>query len=535
MTTPTSGLAPPPPTTPDITNTIIPTQDDFSECTHQTTSSQPLSLKHRISRLLHYQPPATKWDPTTPPKFTLKLNILFAFAGCFTVANLYYSHPILNVLATDFSVSYEKVSQIPTLAQAGYAIGLLLLNPCGDIFRRRRFVLCLVAFTAALWVGLCVTGSFEVFSAISFITAITTVTPQLMLPLVGDLAPPHRRASALSIVTAGNLLGILIARLLSGIVTEFTSWRTIYWVAFGLQWLILVLLWAFMPDYPSTNPGGLNYFRMMWDMARMLKTYPVLVQACVVGFCNSAPFTSYWTTLTFLLADRYHYSSVVIGLFALIGIAGIVVTPLFSRVVIDKFVPLFSVLLGEVISLTGIVIGTYTGLYSVAGPCIQAFALDMGLQISQIANRSAIYSCAPTARNRINTVYMLATFLGQITGTSAGNKLYAQGGWVSSGSLSVAFVGFTFFVVATRGPWEKGWVGWGGGWSIRKKDHLSADGKTADKAMHGRSETPSPVGEEQDIEATEPRTQTEKALEESAGEDGEDPMRRGNDEKEARR
>ena len=71
-------------------------------------------------------------------------------AGAFTVANLYYSHPILNILARDFDVPYVKVSEIPTLAQAGYAVGLLFLCPLGDMVERRPFVLGLVFFTATL-------------------------------------------------------------------------------------------------------------------------------------------------------------------------------------------------------------------------------------------------------------------------------------------------------------------------------------------------------------------------------------------------
>jgi predicted MFS family arabinose efflux permease len=187
-------------------------------------------------------------------------------------------------------------------------VGLLFLCPLGDIFKRRPFVLSLVFCTATVWIGLCLTKSFKVFAAISFLTGITTVTPQLMLPLVGDLAPPHKRAAALSIVSAGNLLGILIARLLSGIVTNYTSWRNIYWIALGLQYSIFSLLWLFMPDYPTTNTGGMNYFKLLWSILLMLKKHPVLVQSCLIAFCTSAPFTDFWTTLTFLLAgDPYNY------------------------------------------------------------------------------------------------------------------------------------------------------------------------------------------------------------------------------------
>ena len=79
------------------------------------------------------------------------LNVLFAFAGAFTVANLYYSYPILNILAHDFNVPYEKAAEIPTLMQAGYASGLLFLCPLGDLFPCRPFVLLLVLFTATMW------------------------------------------------------------------------------------------------------------------------------------------------------------------------------------------------------------------------------------------------------------------------------------------------------------------------------------------------------------------------------------------------
>ena len=292
-----------------------------------------------------------------------------------------------------------------------------------------------------------------------------------MLPLVGDLAPAHRRASALSIVVSGLMLGLLVARLLSGVVTEYTSWRNIYWLAFALQYLIFILLWFFLPDYPSTNPNGLNYFKMLWSIITMLFKHPILVQTCLVGFCTSTTFTSYWTTLTFLLAgEPYNFSPLYIGLFAFIGIVAMFFGPPYSRLVIDRFVPLFSVIVGELICITGISIGTFTGTFTIAGPIIQAFMLDVGLQMSSIANRSAIYAIEPKARNRVNTAFMVSVFSGQIVGTSVGNTLYAQGGWHKSGSASVGFIGAALCICFAKGPWEKGWVGWSGGWGIRRRD-----------------------------------------------------------------
>lgn len=302
-----------------------------------------------------------------------------------------------------------------------------------------------------------------------------------MLPLVGDLAPPHKRATALSIVVCGLTLGILVARVLSGTMTNFVSWRYVYWMSFGLQYAIFFLLWAFMPDYPSTNPGGLNYFKLLWSIIVMIPKHPLLVQAMLISFFTSATFTSFWTTLTFLLAGPpYYYEPLIIGLFALIGIAVMVFAPLYAKNVTDKFVPSFSVLVGLTCCLIGITLGTYIGTFTVAGPILQAAFLDFGMQTAQIANRSAIYSIAPKARNRVNTAFMVATFCGQLMGTSAGNHIYASHGWIGSGSASVGFIGAAILFTLARGPYETGWIGWHGGFSIRKKDKMSADGKTAE-------------------------------------------------------
>ncbi|RMZ86726.1 hypothetical protein DV736_g6048, partial [Chaetothyriales sp. CBS 134916] len=487
-------------------------QDGHGDCERAPVETVELSHpSQRPSRLLqalsvlNWKPRWCRWDPDSPPKFSIWLNILFAFAGAFTVANLYYNHPILNILAESFDVPYLTISHVPTLMQGGYATGLLFICPLADLFPRRPYTLLLVFFTATMWIGLCVTNNLTVFLVLSYLTAVTTVTPQIMLPLVAELAPPEKRTFSLSIVVSGNLLGIVLARILSGVVTNYTYWRNIYWIALGLNYGIWSMLWLFMPDYPSANPNGLNYFSMLWSIPVMCKRHAVLVFAGIVSYCNSAAFMNYWTTLTFLLAGPpYHYNSVYIGLFALIGIAAILVGPVYAKYLIQPFLPWFAVVIGEAISLAAVVIGTYTGRHTVAGPIIQALGLDAGFQITQIANRAAIHSVEPQGRNRVNTAFMLFTFLGQLTGTSAGNKLYERGGWVASGSLSVGLICLALFLCAIRGPLETGWYGWSGGFCLR--EHLASpeikqsptERFDIEIQNHGDGQVDSPSGKESD-------------------------------------
>ncbi|KAL8404634.1 hypothetical protein RB594_009478 [Gaeumannomyces avenae] len=413
-------------------------------------------------------PKATWFDPENPPEFTLSLNILFTAAAAITVGNLYYNQPVLNMMAHTFGVSFERASSVATLMQAGYAGGLLFLCPLGDFFKRRPFILGLIALTAILWLALCLTTSFAVFQAVSFMCGFTTVTPQLMLPLVSELAPPHRRASALSIVVAGFSSGVMLARVLSGIVANYTHWRNVYWVSFALQHALLAALYLGMPDYPSKSAARFSYPRMLWSIFVMLATEPALVQAGLAAFCMSAVFTSYWTTLSFLLSSPpYGFGPLEIGLFGLIGLFVIFWGPPFGRIVLDRLTPLVPALGGLVLNLVGVTIGTFTGTSTVAGPIVQALLNDVSMQATNICLRVHVYGIDPAARNRINTAYMLASFCGQLTGTAVGNRLYALGGWTYSGSCSMALTGFAILICLARGPREKGWVGWAGGWNPR--------------------------------------------------------------------
>lgn len=226
-------------------------------------------------------------------------NVVFGFASTFTVASLsvlhipprrsseltelgrrYYVQPILIVLATKFNVDYSTVANLPTLLQGGYATGLLLITPLGDLirfvrgipaerradFRSRRELLLLLVSCGAVLTIILPFVPLSGFSVICYFLGAASVTPQILLPLAADLAPPHKRASALSIVLAGLLFGILFARVLAGVVAQQTSVDVVWYISFGLQLLILGMLWGMVPDYPAKN-SHLTYRHILASMA----------------------------------------------------------------------------------------------------------------------------------------------------------------------------------------------------------------------------------------------------------------------------
>ncbi|TFA97535.1 Putative uncharacterized transporter [Trichoderma ghanense] len=416
-----------------------------------------------------WTPPWLRWNPDKNYEMSWAMACFFGFVAAFSVANLYYTHPVLHILAQDFDITDERASLVPTLLQAGYATGLLFIVPIGDIVRRRPMIISLVFVTSLIWLGCTLAKKFEVFLGLSYVVGLFTVTPQLMFPLTVRYAPARHRPTMTAIVMSGLVFGILVARLLSGIVAQYSHWRNIYWMSFGLQISIVVSALLFMPDFPVLRPGA-TYPGILLKMVQLPFQQPVLTQSALIAFLLMGMFTSFWTTLTFQLAGPpFHLSTLVIGLFALVGMSPVLFSPIFSRLVMTRLHPSATLIIGHLILLTAVSIGTFTGTFSLAGPVIWASIGDFGMNVVTVSNRMAFANIEPTAQNAVNSVYMVSTFCGQLFGTSVGNTLYASGGWIRSGSLSLGLVGGGLLLVLVRGPHEKGWIGWSGGWEVRLK------------------------------------------------------------------
>src|SRR5581483_468285 len=76
----------------------------------------------------------------TTTRMDRRLVWLLAIACCISVANLYYSQPILADIGRSFHMSVNEAGFIATLGQLGYASGLLFIVPLGDRYNRRTLI-----------------------------------------------------------------------------------------------------------------------------------------------------------------------------------------------------------------------------------------------------------------------------------------------------------------------------------------------------------------------------------------------------------
>ncbi|KAK2685930.1 hypothetical protein QWA68_015997 [Fusarium oxysporum] len=176
----------------------------------------------------------------------------------------------------------------------------------------------------------------------------------------------------ISIVSGGLFMSILLARIISGVITQYESWRIVYWISFGLRYLMLIMLFLFLPDYrPVHSSGHITYFKIIYTIVTIPLRQSLLVQTSMMAFFVGAAVVSYWTVLTFLLSSSvFNLSTLAIGLFALVGMPPFLINPVLSSFITDRYRPTYSAIIAIMIGIAGVLIGNFAGTFPLAGPII---------------------------------------------------------------------------------------------------------------------------------------------------------------------
>ncbi|KAG9308522.1 major facilitator superfamily domain-containing protein [Chiua virens] len=415
-------------------------------------------------------PKRLRCSATHPFYFGLWTRIVFASGCAFIVANLYYCQPLLIQMASDFDTTFEEASLIPTLYQAGYFIGLFFISPLGDLIRRRQLILALVLITTCLSVGLVLSTSLLVFQTFAFLIGVFNVTPQILIPFAADLALPGQRGAAVSVLQTGLMLGILLARVVAGVVANFFHWRMVYYVSIGVQVIVLCGAYLFTPDYSRKNPD-LTYLTIFYTMIKYAVTEPRLVQAVLINVASIACWSSFWLTLTFLLADPpYNYSTLYIGLFGLIGVIGVLGGPIFGHFV-SRYGPWLSLFVATCCLLVFQTIETAAAGIHIAVVVVFCVGLNTLRQSQTVFLQTIVFGISEDARSRLNAIFTLSLSTGQAIGTSAGSQIFLTYGWRAASALSIGFYVWQLFVLLFRGPNCKPhiWFGYEGGFTYQVK------------------------------------------------------------------
>ena len=394
-------------------------------------------------------PAATELDTPPPPDESpgLRESTLYLMAAaCGTgAANIYYNQPLLGDFARYFHATENQVGLVATAAQVGYGVGILLFVPLGDLIERRRVVLALVYVCALLLVATAASPTLWVLVILQGLVGITCMCAQLLIPLAVDLSPPEKRGHTVGVMLAGLLCGLLGARTVGGLFGDHYGWRTMFAIAAAIMLVTGVVLQAVLPHRrPSVT---MPYGQLMRSLVDLVRTQPVLRVASLVSGLSFGAFIAFWTVLSFLMRDHFHRGATEAGLFGLVGLAGAAIAPLAGKLS-DKRGATFTLTIAMLLS-----IAAFVGMalwVSILGLIIGVLILDLGVQSVQVAAQSEVMSLVPEARSRINTVYMVARFIGGAAGSSLGTLAYTHGGWTGTcvAAIGALVIGAVYHALA---------------------------------------------------------------------------------------
>jgi predicted MFS family arabinose efflux permease len=374
------------------------------------------------------------------PKSDLSPALLWimAIATGTCAANLYYCQPLLYQMQDSLGGSERDMGCIPTLTQVGYALGMLFLVPLGDMRERRRLIVIFTVISALTLVGVALSSTLPMAAVMSLLLGISTMTPQLIIPLAAHLAPEKKRGQVVGMVMSGLLLGILLARTVAGFVGAAFGWRAMFASASMVLFILAIVLHWMLPQSEPTFHG--NYLKLLRSVMEIVIEQPALREAMVFGGMLFAAFSVFWATLIHLMeSDAFHLGARTVGLFGLLGAAGALVAPVVGKIA-DRRSPRVSTGLGLLITAISYVVYWMWGGESLAALAVGVLLMDIGVQGGHVSNQSRIFALLPHARSRVNTAYMFAYFVGGAMGSYLGTIAWSVYRWPGVCATAMGFL-----------------------------------------------------------------------------------------------
>lgn len=359
------------------------------------------------------------------------------------VSTIYYNQPLLLEMAHTFGAKPSQTGFVAVVTQVGYAAGLLLFVPLGDVLERRGLMMRMYGAAALALLLVALAPTLSLLLVASGLMGMLASVTHVALPIAPDLVPEEQRGRAIGIVMTGLLLGILLARTFSGWVSHIHGWRFVFVVAAVINAAFVPLLYRRMPKLPPKE--NLRYADAMKSLWTLFRTEPLLRESSILGGLAFASFSCFWTTLAFLLDGHYGMGAGVAGTFGVVGAAGAMIAPVAGKLS-DRRGSRFVVATG-----LGLLAVSYLLLWGgerahmslvahLAMLVVGVVVLDLGAQMTQVANQTRIFGLVPSARSRLNTVYMTIYFGGAAVGSALGTIAWGRWHWDGVCGLALGLI-----------------------------------------------------------------------------------------------
>ncbi|MFG2020887.1 MFS transporter [Actinomadura geliboluensis] len=362
-------------------------------------------------------------------------RLLLAVVCGVAVASIYAAQPVLEPMGRDLGVPARHTGWIIAVGQVGYLAGLVLLVPLGDVVDRRRLIAVHLALTA---LGMIVTASapaaWVAFAGLAA-AGVFAVVVQTTVAYAASVSPPGERGRTIGVVTSGVVVGILGARVVTGMLAEVWSWRSVYAVLAVLSLGLAGLVLAVLPAEERRDRTG--YGQAVVSLGGLFGQRVFLTRG-LIAFFLFASFGSLWSGLSLPLAGGpWHLSESQIGLFGVAGLAGALGAARAGRGADAGRAAPVTVLALVLLIVSWAAIGQLPWSLWLLG--VGIVVLDFAVQAVHVSNQHVLTASYPDRTSSAIGGYMVFYSLGSALGAAATTAVFASHGWTGSSLLGAAF------------------------------------------------------------------------------------------------
>ncbi len=355
---------------------------------------------------------------------------LLASATGLIVANLYYAQTLIGPISQTTGLPASAAGLIVTLTQIGYCLGLLFIVPLGDLLENRRLICSALLACAIALLAAASTSNAALFLLAAFSIGLSAVAAQILVPFAAHLSRPETRGQTVGTVMSGLLMGIMLARPVASLVADALGWHAIFVLSAAATAALALLLRARLPLRQPDS--GLHYFALLGSLWHLLRDTPVLRRRAAYQACMFGAFSLFWTCVSLeLTGPRFQFSQTGVAIFALVGVAGAIASPIAGRRADQgksRSTTAAALVLGVLaFALPLLVHGGRT--LELAVLVTTSIVLDMGVSANLVTGQRALFALAAATRSRLNGLYIAIFFLGGALGSSLGAWMYASHGW----------------------------------------------------------------------------------------------------------
>jgi len=369
--------------------------------------------------------PEADSPPAAIPVLSSRMIFLFSLTSALAVANVYSAQPLLESIAASLQVSTGTIGTVVTATQSGYALGLIFLVPLGDCVNRKKLVITQLLLSVLALITAAVAPDLMTLLCAMLLVGLMAVVTQLMVAWAAMLASPEQRGQVVGSVTSGIVIGILLARFVSGMIADLAGWRAVYLTAACLLLLISLILAKVLPA-TAGQTRRTSYPHLLLSVFRLFLTEPQLHRRGILALLIFAAFSMLWSSMVLPLT-ALSLSHTQTGMFGLAGLAGALAasragawadlglgqraTGLALALLTFSWLPIAALHTSLLLLIFGVIL------------------LDFAVQTVHVINQSLIVAARPEAASRLVGAYMCFYSLGSALGAIAATQLYTHWGW----------------------------------------------------------------------------------------------------------